>query len=275
MAKAETEAGAISVPGEAISDHLLAFNKIKGETRKRLLPHTFETISKGKVEAYEVDGWVVEKELKTRTRMRREKRHGRAFEDRVWAMCAQLQFPHLNRDGSFKLSYGAAPSAKQQIDVFAADEESVLLIECKSSETIRPGQFKKEVEAISGRRQGIVRRVKEEYPDHKIRFLLATNNYTLSAQVKERVEDAQIFHVDEDTVEYYLRLAEHLGAAAKYQLLGALFAGTKIPNLEPEVPAIRGSMGGYTYFSFAIEPARLLKMSYVLLTGPRLPVHPQ
>jgi DNA sulfur modification protein DndB len=272
MGSAETGAAAspregtkaISVPGEAISDHLLPFNKIKGETRKRLLPHAFETISKGKVEAYEADGWVVEKELKTRTKMRREKRHEQAFEDRVWAMCAQLQFPHLNRDGSFKLSYGAAPSATQQIDIFAADEESVLLIECKSSETIRHGQFKKEVEAISGRREGIVRRVKEEYPDHKIRFLLATNNYTLSAQIKERVEGAQIFHVDEDTVEYYLRLAEHLGAAAKYQLLGALFAGSKIPNLEPEVPAIRGSMGGYTYFSFAIEPARLLKMSYVL-----------
>ena len=170
MARVETEAGAnprkgtkaILVPGEAISDHLLAFNKIKGETRKRLLPHAFEAISKGKVEAYEADGWVVEKELKTRTKMRREKRHERAFEDRVWAMCAQLQFSHLNRDGSFKLSYGAAPSAKQQIDVFAADEESVLLIECKSSETIRPGQFKTEVEAIRGRRQGDVRRVQEE-----------------------------------------------------------------------------------------------------------------
>ncbi len=97
-ANAKKETKAISVPGEAINDHLLAFNKIKGETRKRLLPHAFETISKRKVEAYEADGWVVEKELKTRIKMRREKRHERAFEDRVWAMCAQLQFPHLNRD---------------------------------------------------------------------------------------------------------------------------------------------------------------------------------
>ena len=59
-------------------------------------------------------------------------------------------------------------------------------------------------------------------------------------------------------------LADHLGAAAKYQLLGALFAEQKIPNLEPTVPAIRGSMGGSLYYSFSIEPARLLKMAYVL-----------
>jgi DNA sulfur modification protein DndB len=255
----------IPVFGEAIRDHLFPAKKLKAEIRRRLSPDEFVSVAKVRVPDYEADGWIVDNpKPKTKTKMRKPKTHDRAFEDRVWAMCAQLQFPHLNRDRSFKLQYGAASSATQQIDVFAADEEAVLLIECKSSGSIRSGQFKKEVEAISGQRGGIIRRVRQEYPDHKVRFLLATNNYTLSEQVQERVKDAQLFHMDEDTVEYYLRLAEHLGAAAKYQLLGALFAGTTIPNLEPEVPAIRGSMGGHTYFSFAIEPARLLKMSYVL-----------
>ena len=138
-------------------------------------------------------------------------------------------------------------------------------MECKSTETIgKPGQFKTEVEAIQGKREGLMRRIWEEYPDRKIKFILATNNYMLSDPVKERVAAAQIFHVDEYAVDYYLELAAHLGAAAKYQLLGALFAGDKIPNLDPKIPAIRGSMGGYTYYSFAIEPARLLKMAYVL-----------
>lgn len=30
------------------------------------------------------------------------------------------------------------------------------------------------------------------------------------------------------------------------------------------VPAIRGKMGGHTYYSFSIEPERLLKIGYVL-----------
>jgi len=70
--------------------------------------------------------------------------------------------------------------------------------------------------------------------------------------------------MDEDVVDYYLDLADHLGKAARFQLLGALFAGMKIPGLEPTVPAIEGRMGNHTYYSFAIEPERLLKMGYIL-----------
>jgi DNA sulfur modification protein DndB len=259
-----TTAPALLRPGDAIRDHLLPATKIGAETRRRLAPYLFESISRGKVEDYQNEGWVVDRELKTRVRMRKEKSHDRAFEDRLWAACASLQFTHLNRDRSFKLSYGAAPNQTQQIDVFAADEDVVLLIECKSTDAIRAGQFKKEIEAITGQRAGIIARVRQEYPGCKVKFILATNNYTVSRQVTERIEEADISHMSEDTVGYYLGLADHLGAAAKYQLLGALFAGTKIPNLAPVVPAIRGSMGGHTYYSFTIEPARLLKMSYVL-----------
>ncbi len=252
-------------PGDAIRDHLLPVSKIRSETHRRLADHEFETISKGKIEDYEQAGWVVDQELKTRAKMRREKRYGRLFEDRVWAMCARLQFTHLNRGAAFKLRYGEAPSQTQQIDVFAADDEVVLVIECKSTQTIQSGQFKKEIEAIAGQREGIIRQLRAEYGTrHKVKFVLATNNYTLSDGVKARLQEEQIFHVDEDIVGYYLSLADHLGAAAKYQLLGALFAGTKIPNLEPTVPALRGSMGGHTYYSFMIEPARLLKMAFVL-----------
>lgn len=251
-------------PGEAIRDHLLPVNKITAETRRRLSRHVFETISKGRVEEYEENGWVVDQELKTRTRMRKEKSHDRAFEDRAWAALARLQFTNLNRDRLLKLQYGQAEGQAQQIDVFAADDEVALVVECKSAETVRPGQFKREIEAMSGQRAGIIKRIRSEYPDYKVKFILATNNYTLSSGTKDRLASEDIFHVSEDTVDYYLVLAEHLGAAAKYQLLGALFAGQKIPNLEPTVPAIRGSMGGHTYFSFSIEPARLLKMAYVL-----------
>lgn len=260
-----TDPGNVPPPGDAIRDHLLPVKRIRAEIRRRQLDHEYETISKGKVEDFEQAGWVVDRTLKTRVRMRREKRHDRAFEDRVWATFALLQFTHLNRDGTFKLRYGDAPNQTQQVDVFAADSEVILVIECKSTQSIQPGQFKKEIEAMSGQREGIIRRLRAEYgPSHKVKFVLATNNYTLSDAVKARLADEQILHLDEETIAYYRALADHLGAAAKYQMLGALFAGTKIPNLEPTVPALRGSMGGFTYYSFMIEPARLLKMAFVL-----------
>ena len=34
--------------------------------------------------------------------------------------------------------------------------------------------------------------------------------------------------------------------------------------MEDKVPAIQGEMGGHKYYSFSIEPERLLKIGYVL-----------
>ena len=253
-------------PGEAIRDHLIAVKKIPAETRRRLAKHVFETLTKGKVDEYVQQGWIVDKELKTRTRVRREKQHDVLFRDRVWAAFARLGFPHLNRNSAFKLEYGRSPNQAHHVDVFAADEEVVLVIKCRSTENIRSEQFKRESEALAGSKAEIINRIRNEYPQHKIKFILATNNFTLSQDTRDRIasRETDIFHIDEDTVDYFLTLADHLGAAAKYQLLGALFADQKIPNLEPTVPAVRGSLGGHSYYSFLIEPSRLLKMSYVL-----------
>lgn len=59
-------------------------------------------------------------------------------------------------------------------------------------------------------------------------------------------------------------LAKHLGSCSRYQLLGSLFANQEIKNMDDKVPAIQGKMGGYTYYSFSIEPEKLLKIGYVL-----------
>jgi DNA sulfur modification protein DndB len=259
-----TTPGSNPPPSDLIRDHLLLAKKIPAETRRRLSGDIILGVPKAKREEYEVDGWVVDQELKYKVKLRKAKSHDVAFEDRVWAAFAKLQFTHLNADRSFTLNSGSAANDSQQVDVFAADDEVVLVIKCKSTEKIRSKQFKQEVDAIAGQRAGVIKALKAEYPRHKIRFILATNNFTLSEETRARIAAADIVHIDEDTVEYYLALAEHLGAAAKYQLLGALFANQKIPKLEPTVPAIKGSMGGHTYYSFSIEPARLLKMAYVL-----------
>lgn len=249
---------------DALRGQLIAARSIPSEARRRLSPYEWESVIHSRAREFEAQGWVADKVLKTKTKLRKEKSHNVAFEDRVWAAFARFEFDHLNRDRTFQISYGNASTESAEFCVFAADEEVALAIECRSSESIRSGQFRKEIETISLRKEGLIRRIRDEFPGRKVRFALATNNYTVSKEVEERLASAGIFHISEDAVEYFLGLADHLGAAAKYQLLGALFSGEKIPNLEPKVPAIRGSMGGHAYYSFAIEPERLLKLSYVL-----------
>lgn len=55
-----------------------------------------------------------------------------------------------------------------------------------------------------------------------------------------------------------------MGSCARYQLLGNLFANQEIRNMDDKIPAIQGEMGGHKYYSFSIEPERLLKIGYVL-----------
>lgn len=219
------------------------------------------------VERRIAEGWIPLKEFKTKTRMKRPKPHDIAFEDEVWTTMANLGFGYLNKDRNFKIPYSDALSLTQQIDVFAADDEAILLIECKSSQG-KPtkGDFKETIEAIGGKRAGIHNALKQLFPDkkHKVKFILATNNYVLSGPDQERLDNFDILHIDEEGIKYYRDLAKNLGLSARYQLLGNLFEGQKIPEIENKVPAIEGKMGGHTYYSFLIEPEKLLKIGYVL-----------
>jgi DNA sulfur modification protein DndB len=59
-------------------------------------------------------------------------------------------------------------------------------------------------------------------------------------------------------------LAEHLGRATKYQFLAEYLGGQKIPELKGvTVPAIRGKLGGKTFYSFISTPEQLLKICFV------------
>lgn len=250
--------------GHLIRDNLLLEKSVPGEIRKRLSPDLFQTVPPTRIAELEEQGWVLDKRNKRTVRMRKPKPHDIAFEDRVWATFAKLGFTSLSKDRTFTLQYGAGVGERQQVDVFAADDDVVLVIECKSTAETKTAQFKTEVEAIQGQRAGILRTIKAEYPQHKVKFILATNNYGVTKATAERIESAGVIHMSEDVIDYYLALADHLGAAARFQLLGNLFAGQKIPNLDHEVVAIEASMGGHKYYSFSIEPDRLLKLGYIL-----------
>jgi DNA sulfur modification protein DndB len=245
---------------------LLPLSALKRETTTRLQPDVKVTISPALREEYEAEGWVLDTRLKRSLRMRRRKRHDIAFEDRVWAMCARLGFTALNRGRDLRIPYGNGGNELKQIDVLAADDEVVLVIECKSSGAERPPTeaFKTEIEAIQGYRAGVIGTLRKWFPEHKVKFVFATNNIVVSEETQARIANAGIAYLDEEAVSYYHELADHLGVAAKFQLLGNIFGGTKIEALDDKVPAIEGRMGRYLYYSFLIEPERLLKVSYVL-----------
>ena len=254
-----------------IFNKLISEKDISKELRLRKKSIINQTVPNKNIAEYDdliEDGWELEKEFKTSKRLKKDKRHDVLFEDKVWSLFASLGFKLLNKDRNLELPYDKNDSKQtQQIDVFAKDDETIIIVECKSTkEENKRGDFKKELEAYNSKIGGIRTTINQLFPDQKLKFkfILATENYSISEQDLVRLDNINGAHFDDDTIDYYINMHKQIGLASKYQLLGALFGGQEIPELDNKIPAIKGKMGGHTYYSFSIEPEKLLKVGYVL-----------
>ncbi|MBF6178427.1 DGQHR domain-containing protein [Nocardia otitidiscaviarum] len=200
--------------------------------------------------------------MKTAVKMRKPKSSDERFLDRTWAIFAKLGFACMSSD--LGITQWLADESPRSLDIFAADDEVALIILCRYFDEYKTQNFRSDIEYLQQRRERIISRVRAELPGRKIKFILAAGNCDVTSQTSAALESAQIAFMDEDILEYYRELTGHLGKAAKYQLLGSLFANQKIPGLEPRVSAIEARMGGHTYYSFVIDPERLLKIAYIL-----------
>lgn len=213
------------------------------------------------------DGWEAISQYTNpkHTKYRKEKPYDEQFEDSVWTMFKKMGFTHLNKDRSFKMSYDFHnPALTQQIDIFAVEEETIFIVECKTVEKTKEVQFKKELEALKGMKEGLMKEARKQFPNKKVIFVWATKDIIIGAKDKERMAEWQIVHFDDSTIQYYNDLANHLGTSARYQLLGNILKGQEIRNMKMDVPAIEGKMGNNLYYAFSIEPIKLLKIGYVL-----------
>ncbi len=259
-----TEELKIKLIGKLVTD-----TDVTRELRVRKADSYFESFINGSAALKEklLAGWELKAELKTKSRLFKKKPLDIAFEDKVWTLFALLGFKLLNKDRHFHIPYDKKDlSLTHQIDVFAKDDETVLIIECKSTLKDKIGDFKQELEAMKSKKAGIINTISALFPTTKPKFkyILATSRLGLSDNDQLRLESIDGIHFSEEIVDYYYLLHSQIGVAARYQLLGSLFAGQEIPDLENRIPAIEGKMGGHTYYSFSIEPEKLLKIGFVL-----------
>ncbi len=219
------------------------------------------------LEELEEEGWEYVKDYADSkfVKVRKEKPFYERFEDQIWLLFFQMGFKHLNRDANFKMNYDYNnPDFTQQIDVFAADDETILIVECKSSEDLNEVQFKKDIEKLHGQMEGLRKCALKQYPGRKVKFIWATHNCIMSAKDIKRLQEWDIIFFSDSTIQYYSELVKHLGTCSRYQLLGNLLANTEIKKMQNKVLAIKGKMGGHEYYEFSIEPEKLLKIGYVL-----------
>lgn len=212
------------------------------------------------------EGWEKSKEYKGNryVSVSKEKPIEERFEDQVWLLFLNMGFSSLNKC-QLPVSYNFHDdSLKEIINVMAVDDETVLVVKTHASDKVEEVSFKEEITSYCDHIDGIRKEIYKQYPNRKIKFIWTTHNYITNRRDLGLLEKAGVAFFNDSTIEYYSDLAKHLGSCSRYQLLGSLFANQEIKNMDDRVPAIQGKMGGYTYYSFSIEPERLLKIGYVL-----------
>jgi len=243
--------------------------KLRREAAKRRKTHKEESIPKALLEDYKNDGWEIDRELVRKIKMRKPFNHDERLENRVWHLHYLLGYPEISEGRNFQVLIsrkGAEPFYKQ-IDVLAKDEETVVVTECKSSEKISRRSLQKDIEEFSNLKGPISNAIKKYYGSNfkpKIIWAFFTHNIVWSKPDRERAAGANIQIVTEKELRYYLQVADHLRAAARFQFLAEFLKGQKIPEMEGvKVPAVRGKLGGRTFYSFVSTPRQMLKIAFV------------
>jgi DNA sulfur modification protein DndB len=240
------------------------------EALKRRKPQDFTTVSREQQKDLEAEGWTFDKELKTKVRLKRGKPFDERLENRFWMFLYKLGYPEQNQGRKFEVLIrrkGAEPLTKQ-VDVFAKDDETVIVAECKACEKATKNRsLQKDIEEFANLKGPIAQSIQAHYGSGfrpKIIWVFVTENIVWSKPDRERAAGENIRVITERELRYYWQIAEHLGSAARYQFLAEFLKDQEIPELRGRtVPAIRGKLGGNKFYAFVTRPKDLLKIAFV------------
>lgn len=227
-------------------ENIEQYESLAGLARRRFKKYITKAIHKADLDTYISEGWEYVKNLKTSVQVRKEKSHGILLEDRVWSLFYKMKFPYLSTDNGSKLILNPkdSNSIKSQIDILAIDKEIVLAVECKSSaEYKKRPQFQEELGKFVQIKEPLTKAIKSNYTEEGIKkqviLIMFFNKVILSDNDKERAKKSNVILFDEKDLAYYENLVNHLGPAAKYQVLADMLPGKEVPGLKIRIPAIK------------------------------------
>ena len=244
-------------------------DNLSGLARSKSRNYETKTVHPKTIDDYLPKGWTVDKPNAKSVRLRRTKTASVLLEDQVWALMYRLGFSFLSKDkgASLVLNPKDENSPSTQIDVVAIDSDVAVAIECKTSVSFskRP-QFIEELAKLGQLRPRFAAAVRADLgsePKRQPILAMFHANADLTDNDVARAKEANVVLFDEHDLDYYYRLALHLGPAAKYQFLADCLPGKSVAGLDLTVPAVKSKMGGHNCFTFSISPEYLLKVAYV------------
>lgn len=244
---------------------LVVGEELEKTSKQRQKKYHEVTTPESNKDSYLSKGWKLKKKYKRSVKLFKEKGIDELLEDEVWLLFKNMGFTEMNKDRNFKIQAGPV---QKQIDVFAKDGNNVFVIECKAQSEKGPRLLGKDMHEILNLRGDITKSLRKHY-EQKVRvsFLLVTKNIAWSStdeRIASENRKKNFFFWKEEELEAYTTLVNQLGESARFQMYSILFFGKKIDELgDIEVPAIYGGKRKNKYYSFIIQPEKLLQVAYV------------
>lgn len=253
------------MPEGDITLNFVSDEALQSELRLRRPRFTFKTVPKPAVAAFLQDGWEIHQKNANSIRLRKPKPPDQMLEDEIWTLLARIGFTQLSRGRTFTIPIGAGiGSPTKQIDVLAADDETAIVVECKTSTKAATKSMAKDLNDAYGVRSAVIAALRNHYGiKKKIGWVFATRGIGWGQADRTRADEYGIRILTDNEIDYYLRLADLIGPAARHQLQAEVFGDRKIDGLNRRVLAVRGQIAGRRFFQFTIEPERLLKIAYI------------
>lgn len=148
---------------------LVSGDEINSELRRRKSEDLFKTVSASnkkliakKVQLEEEDGWRIVRKNAKSTRMAKSKPADEQLEDEVWSILAQMGFKEMSKGRQFTIAVeeGLPP---RQIDVFAKDDESIVIVECTQRDTPGKKNMANLIEKIRAIRESLLKSIRKAY----------------------------------------------------------------------------------------------------------------
>ena len=189
-----------------------------------------------------------------------------AYEKQIWQLFFKMGFPYLNKSGKNKFYYGQKEEDYLSFSIFGQDKDeySFIFLDCFAQEN--QGQLDAKLQTMKNKFSKIIDYLEEKLKDKELvfKYIIAIKEFELSPEQEKVIKENNFTVLTSIDVEYFEELYTNLKNAAFFQFCGKLFEGMTIPKINTKIPAIKGRMGGNTYYTFSIDPQVLLRLSFVL-----------
>lgn len=254
--------------------NIKAIGNLSKLAREKSSPYLAKKIAAVELEEASAHGWEKVKTFANGShQINRPKPYGLAIADRVWHVLYKMKFLHMSAEGPAQLQPERRTPYRRNldIDIVGIDKEVGVAVFLKTSPEIREADesFSQELALYAEAQSEFTHIVNNEFRSDDQRtklkgaIVIFACNITVSEADRSFAKAKKIALFDEDDLVYYETLVDHLGTAARYQFLADVFDETEVPGLTIEVPAIHLKIGKFSYYSFAIQPEYLLKISYI------------